>query len=324
MRNLTVLVMIAAAMLLGAGCPKGEKPAPPAGSTTNTPAPSGGDAAPGSDSTGSETTSALPTGSGDGAATPAGETAAATDPSLLAGEWFAMFGRQDEGIVEDAWKTNQRVKFDKQGQVVFELDINGKPGTVQGTYSAASGVVTLKLPAVKSVQSGLSHMAPLGIGRNEEVGLLKQADRNEEIGLDKKSGAADATGNISRDVKFAVYGGFLMLSDSFDHLLIYGKFPAGQQAPVPDLAGAWTANIGTSTGLDTTGAWDGKQLTFDLGPEGKFTGTLVHGFVVGALRRTHGISLTALFPQDNDKLKGVYIPDPYLELKTDLELVRSK
>jgi hypothetical protein len=334
MRNLSVLVMIVAAMLLAAGCPKGEKPAPADGSATNSMAPSGSNtAASSSESTGSETAAQPPAGSEGASATsnngaagsaPAGESAAAADPSLLAGEWFAMFGRQDEGIVEDAWKTNHRIKFDKEGNVVFTLSINGKPQDVQGKYAAASGVVKLTLSAVKSVKSGLSHIAPLGIGRNEEVGLLKQAGRNEEIGLDKKSDVPDAAGNITRDVKYAVYGGFLMLSDSYDHLLIYGKFPGNQAPPAPDLAGAWTASIGANTGIATTNAWDGKQLTFDLGPQGKFTGTLVHGFVVGSIQRTPGLSLAALFPQGSDQLKGVYMPDPYLEFKTDLELVRAK
>lgn len=332
MRNLSVLVVVAAALLLGAGCPKGDKPAAPAGSATSGSASAGGEAAaPGGDSTGSQTAAQLPPGSEETSATPDAGAAAgsssgaakASDPSLLAGEWFALFGRQDEGIVEDAWKTNQRVKFDKQGQVVFSLNIQGKPGDVQGTYTAADGTIKLTISAAKSVQSGLSHLVPLGIGRNEEVGLLKQAGRNEEIGLNK-TGAPDASGNIMRDVKYAVFGGFLMLSDSFDHLLVYGKMPAGQEAPAPDLAGAWTANFGASSGIDTIGAWDGKQLTFDLGSEGKFAGTLVHGFVVGAIKRTSGTSLAALFPQDSNRLKGVYMPDPYLEFKTDLELVRAK
>lgn len=333
MRYLFVLVLIAAAMLLGTGCPKTDKPAPADGSAASGQAPANSDtAASTGESTGSTTASEVPAGNDDtaastpGAAAPSstGETAKSDDPSLLAGEWFAMFGRQDEGIIEDSWKTNQRVKFDKQGKVLFTFEIHGKPGDVECSYTADSGVVKLQLPAAKAVQSGLSHMAPLGIGRNEEVGLLKQAGRNEEIGLNQQSDVTQSAGRITRDVKYAIYGDFLMLSDSFEHLLIYGKYPANQTAAVGDLGGDWTVNLGASTGIDTVSAWDGKQLTFDLGAQGKFTGTLVHGFVVGVIKRTPGLSLAALYPQSSEQLLGVYVPDPFLELKTDFALVRAK
>ncbi len=321
MRNWLVFITICVALGLATGCPRGQKVDEP--SATSDAGTATADSSAGvPDGTVADNGAATgQTGSSTAATTPAENEDPALASSKLAGEWLALFGRHDTGVVEDAYTTGQRVKFDKQGQVVFTLVISGKPTTTSGSYTAAGGVATLKLPAAQAVKSGLSQAAPLGISRNDEVGLLRQADRNEEIGLANKSGAPDAQGNIMRDVKFAVYGDFLVLADSVDHLMVYGKY-ADQEPAVPDLSGKWEAKFGSGAGIPATASGNGKLLTIDLGAQGAFSGSLVRGFAVGQIKGPQGLSLVGLFPVAPDKLQGVYLPDPYLELKTDLELTR--
>lgn len=322
MRNWLVFVMICVVLGLAAGCPQGQKTEEPAATSSSGAADTaGGSGIPDSTAGGGVAAEQPDSAATETAQATAGSNAETADASKLEGEWLALFGRHDNGVVEDAYTTGQRVKFDKQGQVVFTLIIAGKPTEMSGSYSAADGVAQLKLPAAEAVKSGFSKAAPLGISRNDEVGLLRQADRNEEIGLAKEN-APDAQGNIMRNVKYAVYGDFLVMADSVDHLMVYGKY-AEQEPAMPDLSGKWEAKLGAKTGIPATATWDGKLLAINMGADGAFTGKLVRGFAVGQLKGPQGLSLVGLVPAAADKLLGVYLPDPYLDLKADVEFTRS-
>lgn len=314
MRNWPVLVVFAVVFLLTA-CPQQQKQDTGVNGATSstTPAtPPANGAQPGGETPGATTPPDAPAG----AETPAG-------PSALHGEWLALFGRQDEGMLADTWQEDQRIKFDQQGQMVFTISLKGQQAKVQGSYTAGnSGELQLVLSAAKVMESGLSHLVPLGIGRNEEVGLLKQAGRNEEVGL-VESGRPDAAGNITRNIKYEVLGNYMFLSDKFDHIMLYTRFVADPSA-ASGLDGSWKANFGTVENIAAVATGKGSELSIDMGAQGMFIGSMISGVAVGKIKRANEIFLATLRPEGSDRLSGLYLAAPYVQLSTDLTLTKDK
>jgi hypothetical protein len=319
MRNWFLLAALFVVLLLFAACPQKEKPAAGANGAATSSAPQTGSAEQavnGAQPSGDTPASTSPDQPQETAATPAG-------PSALYGEWLALFGRQDEGMLDSAWQQDQRIKFDKQGQVVFTLQLKGQAASVQGVFAAGeSGDIKLTLSAAQALKDGLSHVVPLGIGRNEEIGLLKQAGRNEEVGL-TESGAVDAAGNITRSITYKLIGDYLILSDKFDHVMVYTRFQAAPPA-ASEFDGAWTAAFGAAVDIAASAASTNQALSIDLGEQGKFDGTMISGVAVGKIKRGNEIIMATLRPEGGNRLIGVYSTSPYVMVSNDLTLTRDK
>jgi hypothetical protein len=331
MRNWPLL-LAAAALMLG-GCPRGEQPADQAQTTTPVPAAAAQTGTTAS-STAAPSTPAVPgaaAGAAGGAtATPgaAGQPGTAEEsPAELAkleGEWFALFGRHDIRVIEKAWQKEQRLRFDKHGQAVFSLDLGGgKTESVECTFTVSEDTLYLSLPGAQAVTSGLSKVAPLGISRNEEVGLLKQPGRNEEVGLLKSGkGAVGGTGLIKKEIRFVALDDFLVLTDQLTRIMIYGRYqPPAEAEPLPDVSGKWSASF-AGEDLSALAKLTGTELVVEFSPLAKFSGHAVHGYFAGRIKDQQGLSLAALCPSGTDKLVGVYCRDPYAAMKSDLELSR--
>ena len=249
------LILLTAVVLL-AGCPTTKQADTGAPATTGAPAQTEG----GQTDSGA-TTSTPDSGTTPPAATdpaPAGPEGSAPDGQAggtsqkLEGEWFAMFGRHDIGLVEHAWLDGHKVVFQKDGIAIWTELTAGKSGrSLTSRWSTRGGDLALGFSAVDAAKSGLSRLAPLGIGRNEEIGLLS-AHRPTDAEI---RGAKVVTERL----KFTLEGEFLTLSDSIGRLMVYGRSGMGHDSP-PDCAGkAYTGHIGKQADLAAKVGWDGAD-----------------------------------------------------------------
>ena len=312
-------LILPAAVLLLAGCPTNKQAdtgAPAAAGTADQT--TGGQAGssatesqPGSETAPPATTDAPPAGQTDGASGSAPEGSS----TKLEGEWFAMFGRHDIGLVERAWLDGHKVVFHKDGVAIWTEVAAGKPGrSLSSHWSATDGDLTISFAAVDAVKSGMSKIAPLGIGRNEEIGLLS---------ADKPSGGESREPKlVNENLKFTLEGDFLTMTDGLGRVMVYGRGAAAGKPPAA-WSGSYKGHIGNQANLAVQAGWDGQALTMQL-PGGQYTGQYVGGYYIGRLTLGKVLNLAAFSPGADGSLSGVYFPDPYNQVKTDMAFSKVK
>ena len=253
-------------------------------------------------------------GQANTASAPAGESTAKA-PAKLEGEWFAMFGRHDIGLIERAWLDGHKVVFHKDGVAIWTEITAGKPGrSLSSHWTASDGDLTLQFAAVDAVKSGMSKLAPLGIGRNEEIGLLS---------AEKPSGT-DSPGSkaVSESLKFTIDGDFLTMTDGLGRIMAYGRSGASAKAPAA-WSGSYTGHIGNQANLAAQAGWDGQALTMQL-PNGQYSGQYVGGYYIGRLTLGKVLNLAAFRPDSDGTLSGIYFPDPYNQVRADMAFSKEK
>lgn len=238
------------------------------------------------------------------------------DP-VLAGTWFALFGRHDNGVVEASWKDGHRVRFIADGNNLWVRIENGwEVAAMNAKYQVEGDTVSITFSPSSAVKYGLGKIAPLGLGRDEEVGLLnKTPGRDTEIGLaDKAAGQKAGDAERVENLKFVVDGNLLVLSDSHANVMVYAKLNEQNPAPetAPTEAGDWQGNVAGATGVSAVAKdADGKLTLLIGGGKQQFDGQYVQGYFVGKLKQGTQLSLAVLYPAADGSLNGLLLPDPY-------------
>jgi hypothetical protein len=257
----------------------------------------------------------------------------------LAGTWFALFGRHDNGVEESTWENGHRVRFIQDGNNLWVRVENGwNVAALNAKYEVMGDTVQIKFSPRSAVEYGLSKIAPLGLGRDEEVGLsAKTPSRDAEIGLAGKA-AGEKAGDAERveSLKFQLVGDLLVLTDSKTNVMVYARVAdeaatgvpdaAGTPAPpsAPDESGEWTGNLGSQTGVTASAKSDAGKLTLSIGGgNGQFSGQFVQGYFVGKLNQDSRLSLAVLYPAPDGTLKGLLLPDPYAKAEIPFDFKRS-
>jgi len=316
MRSWLWLVLITAAAVL-AGCPKpptsdqAAQNSNPAGSTA-APAPAPADPNPpaaAAATTGTGSDKAAPGENQAAPAAPAAPGGTSAGAATLEGQWFVMFGRHDVGIVEHGWNDGHKVAFFADGRAIWTEVASGKEGRIlDSRWRTQGNEMVITFSAVEAAKSGISRLAPLGIGRNEEIGLTSAY----------KPTAAEIEGAkvVTERVKFTLDENYLTINDNLGRIMVYGR--CGNSAvKAPNLAGEYSGQFGAKTGLKASASWNGTEFSLPLAG-GSFNGQFIDGYVVGQLKYGNLMSLAAFRTTPDGTLKGIYCTDPFNQIKTDL------
>jgi hypothetical protein len=339
MRNYWIGLICASLLMLALGCP--QQPADQAQTSTRAsaanpePVPTAPDAitsAPASPAEAAIPTSDVP------------EVAATVTAADVAGTWTALFGRGDQGVNEQACLNGHQLQFNPDGTLLLTLIKDGKPGQqLAGTYQIENDRLEWSYSLIAAVKTGAVDAAPLGMGRDEEIGLLKGEKegmgrdeeigllkgekegmgRDTEIGLGKDKEASQATKqDHSEDLRVVLDGPFMALTDDHGQIYIYGKTTAAQSAPLHP--GNWQGTFnGKQIIADFTQT--GDKVTGALGEYGgRFVGQALDGFIVGKIEGVPKISLAALVLDSNGGLSGVLLTDPYAKLDPQFDFTAAR
>jgi hypothetical protein len=323
MRYWPVLLLASVLVLAGSGCVKGSKVGG-GQQTVGTAASTAAEGTTASEGATPETPPAPAPLGGKPApppappATPGEPTKAPEDlAQQLTGEWTALFGRQEVGVIENAWEDGHRVIFNTGDTGVWTKLVKGaKTDTVECKWRISDGDLLVTLDGTKAAKTGLWKMAPLGIGRNEEIGLLKATPGSvdtEHKMLDKR-------------LKVVLRSDFLALTDEHTRMMVYARYKGkakSDPSAIAALGGEWSGKYGSNTALIGTATWDGKSFTLAFDDGSKFSGAFVDGYLVGRMSALHDVSLAALQPVGTDRLVGAYTPDPYAKMLSDFSFERA-
>jgi len=238
----------------------------------------------------------------------------------LVGDWYALFGTHDNGVVTEPWKGSHRFTFsqDKTGRLIkFEGDEATESLFVK--WHVDNEDLLINFIAADAVAMGLSQVAPLGIARDEETGLLPLGvARDEETGLltgevPEVSGGNDLYRRclLSADLS----DNYLVLRDQHHRVMIYGRSIQGDRG-MPDLSGDWVGHIDMHDNFSASFEVqdDGTVIgTYDH-DGGKFVGRLFKGYLVGKVDYGMKSNLAALYLAEDWELDGVYCAPPYQEV----------
>lgn len=234
---------------------------------------------------------------------------------VLGGTWFALFGRHDNSVEESSWENGHRVRFIEDGNNLWVRVENGwNVAAMNAKYEVMDDTVRITFSPRSAVEYGLSKIAPLGLGRDEEVGLLsKTPGRDTEIGLEDKT-AGEKAGDAERveNLKFIVDGDLLVLTDSKTNVMVYARVKEQAPQAAPDVTGSWLGNVAGTTGVAATASGEGGKLKLAIdGGKGQFDGQYVQGYFVGKLQQNSQLSFAVLYPAADGSLNGMLLPDPY-------------
>ena len=251
-------------------------------------------------------------------ATPGEPTKAPADlAQQLTGEWTALFGRQEVGVIENAWEDGHRVTFSTGNTGVWTMLTKGaEADTVECKWRISDGDLLVTLDGSKAAKNGLWKIAPLGIGRNEEIGLLKAT-----------SGSVDTEHKIlDKRLKVILNGDFLALTDEHTRMMVYARYKGkakSDPSAIAALGGEWSGKYGSNTALNGTATWDGKRFKLACDDGSEFNGVFVDGYLVGRMKSLHAVSLAALQPVGGNSIIGAYTPDPYAKMLSDFSFERA-
>jgi hypothetical protein len=327
MRTYLISLICTGLLLLVAGCPS-TRHQEPAKATTQTSASSE------LNTTDAATAAATPPQSTDPAAAqgaaangdvPAATTTTGEPPAApvtavqITGTWLALFGRSDQGVNEEATTaTGHQLQFSPDGTLLLTLLKDGKPGKqLPGSYIIDGDRLEWSYSLIETANAGAFEIAPLGMGRDEEIGLLRGdkdgMGRDEEIGLDqgKRDGSPQQQLH-TEDLRIVLDGPFMALTDDHGQIYVYGNKASESQQPLPEHA--WTGTLGGKAVTVQFATQDG-QVTGQFGEYGgSFTGKLASGFITGRVEGRSRLSLAALALDREGKLCGVLLPDPYAKM----------
>jgi len=286
------------------------------------------------------------------AASESGEAATAVAPSSeeldaipapgeLDGQWFALYGSGFAGPVKFDYANGHVIDFKADGRADWSVRNNGSVvATVQTRYKVDGATLLLNFsPSKFGETTEFSSSTPLGFGRDQAIGL--SAGRDKEVGLsggrDKEvglSGGRDHEVGLSAELdegkdtelKLALLsdGRFLALTDSFNHLMVYGRVNNPGTKLAAGAAGKWQGHMSQHDSFEASFSLQGSQVsaTLDNG-KGSFSGVLTQGYFVGEINGPQGKELAAILPEDEMNLNGVYTPEPYNELRLHFDFARS-
>jgi len=298
----------------------------------NKPAKQTGDAAAGQTNAGGQNAATAQSGADTATAGKTHAEKAAAHPRTpadptLAGTWFALFGRNDSGVEESTWENGHRVRFIQDGNNLWIRIENGwEVAAMNAKYEVHGNTVQIRFSPRSAVEYGLSKIAPLGLGRDEEVGLLsKTPGRDTEIGLADKS-AGQKAGDAERveNLKFIVDGDLLVLTDSKTNVMVYARLSDQAPQTAPDESGSWLGDVAGMTGVVANAHGEGGKLTLSIdGGKGQFDGQYVQGYFVGKLKQSTRLSLAVLYPAADGAMNGLLLPDPYATPELGFDFKRS-
>lgn len=248
------------------------------------------------------------------------------DPQI-GGTWFALFGRHESGVVESAWENGHRVRFVQDGLAIWIRVENGwDVAAMESKYEVSGSTIKLTYTPARAVEFGLSQLAPLGLARDEEIGLLsKTPGRDSEIGLtDKAAGEKAGDAEKVEQLQFVHDGDLLVLTDNKSHVMVYARVPEAEAPPVPAVAGEWLGDISGVSGIPATATLSGDTLALSIdGGKGQYTGKFVQGYFTGKFKQGAQLSLAALQLGPDGKLNGLLLPDPYSKPDSAFDFTRT-
>jgi hypothetical protein len=328
--SIVILVLALATTMLGGGCPKQRQ----AGEAIATPEP----AAP---STADQAGQPVPQGEplttepdepeaveSDEEAAPEGETsgkpAGDSTTADLTGQWLGLFGRANLGVIESAWKDGVKVEFQRNGKAIWKRIVQGQgavkaqvgaEATLESRWQLVNNRLIIHYSKVEAAKLGFGAVAPLGMLRDEEIGLLSQ-EQDGALGVGISA--------VDERLEFIVEPNYLTLTDKHGHLMVYGRVDRDSGSRY-DFTGKWVGHIDMHDNFGAVFNWDGQNLTATYDHNGgSFEGVLVDGFFVGKARDTKGMSLAALTFDGANTLDGAYCPDPYMAMYQRYDFNRSR
>jgi hypothetical protein len=298
------VAMLLSLLVLLSGC---NKPQPQDGGT---PADNGSAAAPADD--------------GQQPAQTADSTAPAAKPEqpkrtppdpIVGGTWFALFGRHETGVTESAWENGHRVRFVANGLALWVRVENGwEIAAMDCKYKVSGNTIQINFSAKRAVELGVAGIAPLGIGRDEEIGLLgKTPGRDEEIGLeDSGQGKKVADAERVENLSYIVDGNYLILTDSRKNLMVYAKVRDDAPDTAPVIGANWLGDIAEQSAVPALASQQADTLTLSVDAgKGNFSGKYVKGYFTGKFTNNSRQSLAVLEPLADGGLHGLTVADPY-------------
>ena len=244
-----------------------------------------------------------------------------SDEQLLVGEWFALFGSQEQSLMTLPEEVSHHIKFDQNGTGRIIKYANGEPSASTFIkWHVEDKDLMIQFIAAEAVGIGLNEVAPLGIARDEETGLLPLGiARDEETGLLK----GETGGDAPQDQEFRrcmlnarIEENYIALRDPIQRMVIYGRLPRDGGGEVPDLSGEWVGHIDMHDNFSAAFEVqdDGTVIgTYDH-DGGRFVGRFLNGYLVGKVDYGMKFSLAALKLTEDWELDGVYSPSPYVEM----------
>ncbi len=335
----TVIGLICAGLLVFAlGCPHAEKDTT-AQSDNQLPATTVGDAAADEvQAANTETAEAgAPATESDHATAPeaAPEAAAPESAKQITGTWLALFGRADQGVNEQAYLNGHQLQFNEDGTLVLTLIKDGKPGRqMLGSYTIENGRLEWSYLLAEALDTSAIDYAPLGMGRDEEIGLLNREQegmgRDDEIGLlrgekeglgrDAEIGLGEGKHNSSQpstekhteELRIVLDGPFMALTDDHGQIYVYGNLDSRATKPLSGRTynGVVAGKQIQVAFIETAGLVEGRLGEYG----GTFKGTAADGFITGRIEGQPRLSLAALILGPDGALSGVLLTDPYAKL----------
>lgn len=239
----------------------------------------------------------------------------ADDPDLE-GKWFALFGHHDLGVMTHSWVDGHNVEFRKNGQAFWYKVVNGaEVGTLDSQWNLRGNQLMLSFSAVKAVESGLSKVAPLGIGKDEEIGLTN----TPAPGMN-----ASAMVLLDTVLDLELDHNYLVLRDGYSRLMVYGR-DANEVHGIPEeWDGDWVGKGKGERRIAAQFEMQGDVLKAQMDHRTRrFSGELVNGYYVGDLIGPNGSDLVAFFYDELGFLDGVIYPKPYRQVSMDYEFMKA-
>ena len=274
------------------------------------------EAAPNASNSSNAPTSSLETDNQVPAAKKALEFPVREDDPDLEGKWFALFGLHDLGVMTHSWVDGHNVEFRKNGQAFWYTVVNGaEVGTLDSQWSRQGSTLKLSFSAAKAVEIGLSKLAPLGIGKDEEIGLTN----TPSPGMN-----ASAMVLLDTILDLELDHNYLVLRDGYSRLMVYGREANEGQGLPEGLAGGW---VGKDQGNQLIAAefeLKGDRLQAQMNRKTyNFSGELAKGYYVGELIGPRGMDLVAFYYDDLGFLDGVIFAKPYHEVSMVYEFIKA-
>jgi hypothetical protein len=256
----------------------------------------------------------------DGEAT-SGETASLPQPTSpdgepqLEGEWFALFGRTELGPSEHLWFSGHRVNFRSNGQAIWMVVEEGaQTASMDSQWGREGQQLKLSFMASKAVESGLSGIAPMGIGKDEEIGL---ASGQAPGGNSSAMNLYDALLDYSLDHNY------LVLTDANNNMYVYGRVEP-QTGGLDTAAGeGWYGWFNRGRGVQATVTEENGELTIEMGSAGRFSGHESGGYVIGRYEAGSDSGYAALIRRPDGEFDGAIMRKPYRDVEWNFEFVRS-
>ena len=351
MRIYFLAIIVMGLLVCALGCPQTKEPtastpsgssavgADPATETQDAPVAASADESPEAAETAETDNTAT-----EGEPAPEADTEAPKTASQISGTWLALFGRGDQGVNEQAYFNGHKLQFEADGTVLLTLLKDGKPGRqLPGTFTIENGRLEWTYALAAAVDSGAIDFAPLGMGRDEEIGLLNSGKegmgRDDEIGLltgEKEGmgrdveiglsegGDTEKSGSMkhTEELRIVLDGPFMALTDDHGQIYVYGNADLANPAPLhhEQYSGSFEGKQITATFTENSGTVEGQ-----LGEHnGWFKGEAADGFFIGRIEGLPRLSLAALVPAKDGRLSGVLLSDPYAKLNPSFDFTPQK